>query len=245
MEQIIDKRMTNLFRRRQFTAADIKYMVHVGQQTILYLVDGREVTTSLPLKTVKENLPADIFWSIQKGIVISARYTISIDDNGLYTMVDGREFQGRSRNQAEHKRHRLMLNLPVSHMELPNPGVPYGLQQCALMEHAPLPFCVIELAFAENGHSIDFVFRYCNKEMESLKDVSADQLIDRSLYEVFPHGDRKWIVPYADVALNGNSRVVRFHSSKTEKDFTIHCFRPSPGYCACLLTEEVKQEKVS
>ena len=30
------------------------------------------------------------------------------------------------------------------------------------MDEMPLAYCVIELVFDEDGHSVDFIFRYCN-----------------------------------------------------------------------------------
>ena len=33
------------------------------------------------------------------------------------------------------------------------------------MDEMPLAYCVIELVFDEDGHGVDFIFRYCTKEM--------------------------------------------------------------------------------
>ncbi len=45
----------------------------------------------------------------------------------------------------------------------------------------------------------------------------------------------KWLVTYADVALNGTKRIIHDYSPEINKNLTIHCFQPSPGYCACVL----------
>lgn len=68
----------------------------------------------------------------------------------------------------------------------------------------PLAFCVIELVFDEKGHGVDFVFRYCNEMMADVEGIPISEMINRSFYEVFENGDKKWLVTYADVALNGN-----------------------------------------
>lgn len=53
--------------------------------------------------------------------------------------------------------------------------------------------------------------------------------------QVFENGDKKWLVTYADVALNGTKRIIHDYSPEINKNLTIHCFQPSPGYCACVL----------
>lgn len=226
-----------LLEKNHIQPEDIKYLTHSMQRTVLHLVDGREIRTTVPLKTVVAHLPAEKFWSIQKGVVVAARYVVNIDDQGVYTMADGQRFKGRGRLPSEHKRRRSAMEAaaaqqPVSHLPL------HLLEKCTVMEDAPIAFCVIELVFNADGHSIDFIFRYCNREMETLEGVPVSEMLNRSFYEVFPNGDRKWIVPYADVAINGTRRILRDFSPEVNKFLVIRCFQPLPGYCACLLTEE-------
>ena len=60
-------------------------------------------------------------------------------------------------------------------------------------------------------------------------------MLNRSFYEVFENGDKKWLVTYADVALNGNKHILHDYSPEIDKTLTIYCFQPAPGYCACVL----------
>lgn len=87
----------------------------------------------------------------------------------------------------------------------------------------PLAYCVIELVFDENGHGIDFVFRYCNKQMEIVEGLPISEMLNHSFYEVFKNGDKKWPVSYADF------------SPEIGKSLTIHCYQPEPGFCSCVL----------
>lgn len=57
----------------------------------------------------------------------------------------------------------------------------------------PLAFCVIELVFNEDGRGVDFIFRYCNAEMEKVEGVPVEEMLNRSFYEVFRNGDKKWL----------------------------------------------------
>lgn len=223
---------TRLFQKHKIQPEEIQYLTRTVQRTSIHLLDGRELRTTVPLKTVAAHLPAEDFWSIQKGVVVAARYVVNIDSEGVYTMVDGQQFKGRGRHPAEHSRRRKAMETAASRLPIPM------LEKCTVMEDAPIAFCVIELVFNEDGHSIDFIFRYCNKEMEVLEGAPVSEMLNRSFYKVFPNGDRKWIVPYADVALNGTQRILRHYSPEINKFLVIRCYQPLPGYCACLLTEE-------
>ena len=96
-------------------------------------------------------------------------------------------------------------------------------------------FCIIELVFDAEGHGVDFVFRYCNDEMAVVEGIPVSEMLNRSFYEVFENGDKKWLVTYADVALNGNKHILQDYSPEIDKTLTIYCFQPASGYCACVL----------
>lgn len=90
-------------------------------------------------------------------------------------------------------------------------------EKCSIMDEIPLAYCVIELVFDEDGHGVDFIFRYCNKEMTVVEGVPVEEMLNRSFYEVFRNGDRKWLVSYADVALNGTKHTLKDFSPEIGK----------------------------
>lgn len=109
-------------------------------------------------------------------------------------------------------------------------------EKCSIMDEMPLAYCVIELVFDEDGHGVDFIFRYCNKEMAVVEGVTVEEMLNRSFYEVFRNGGRKWLVSYADVALNGTKHTLKDFSPDIGKDLThillsartrFLCLRPS------------------
>ena len=136
-----------------------------------------------------------LLWNIQKGVPVNRHYVVHIDKNAVYTMVNNMSFKGRGRLPSEHSNRR--IELEMKKLQEHNPLS--FLEKCTIMEDAPIAFCVIELVFhAAEGHGIDFIFRYCNREMEVLEGIPVAQMINKSFYEVFPHRDKKWIIPYAD-----------------------------------------------
>ena len=74
-----------------------------------------------------------------------------------------------------------------------------------------------------------------NDEMAVVEGVPVSEMLNRSFYEVFENGDKKWLVTYADVALNGNKHILQDYSPEIDKTLTIYCFQPASGYCACVL----------
>ena len=112
------------------------------------------------------------------------------------------------------------------------------IEKCNILDDMQIAYCIIELVFDENGHGLDFIFRYCNKQMEILEGVPIEDMVNHSFYEVFKNGDKKWLVTYADVSINGVRRTIKEYSPEIGKTLTIHCYQPEPGYCACILIEE-------
>lgn len=150
-------------------------------------------------------------------------------------MSDGRTFPGRKRGLSTHRHLRKQMGLnTLPDLSLQSTPMTF-LEKCTLLDEMPLAYCVIELVFNAEGHGVDFIFRYCNAEMAVMEGVPVEDMLDRSFYEVFRNGDKKWLVAYADVALNGTKRILRDYSPEIGKYLTIYCYQPEPGFCACVL----------
>ena len=178
-----------------------------------------------------------MFINICKGVTVRKDQIVDISRSGVYTMTDGRTFQGRQRHLTEHMLLRREL-LPIMASAEGNALPMTLLEKCTLMDTFPLAFCVIEMTFDAEGHGIDFIFRYCNPMMAVVEGMPVEEMLDHSFYEVFPDGNRKWLVSYADVALNGTHHTLRDYSREIEQNLTIYCYQPQPGYCACMFLSE-------
>lgn len=225
--------MTNLntyFKKHGLCAENILYIYRKDRKTVIQRSDGEEFALFIPVQSVLSALPESEFLSISKGTVVCRSHIVNISDDGIYTMSDGRTFQGRKRDMSSHRRLRTEIGLAKTKSH------PLSmLEKCSLLDDMPLAFCVIELVFNQDGHGIDFIFRYCNAEMANVEGVPVEEMLDRSFYEIFRNGDKKWLVAYADVALNGTKHTLHDYSPEINKYLTIHCYQPEPGYCACVL----------
>ena len=227
------------FKKHQLAPENILYFYCKERKVCVFCDDGRELSLYLTMHGFLDYLPADDFINISKGVVVRRDRIVNISDTGVYTMQDGKTFQGRRRNPSVHRRLRKELGLtsrtPIrAGTKHPTEELTF-LQKCTLLDNMPLAFCVIELVFNEDGRGVDFIFRYCNEEMAVVEGVPVERMLNHSFYEVFRNGDRKWLVTYADVALNGTRHTLSDYSPEIGKHLQIHCYQPEPGFCACVL----------
>lgn len=209
---------------------------------------GEEAMAFIRFKDLLDILPKEDFVVIRRGTVVRKDAIVAIGNDGVYTMLDGRSYQGFKRSLVTHKKLRRELGLdktlplsePIGEVDLVTKMPLTLLEKCTLLEDMPVAYCIIEIIFDEAGHGIDFIFRYCNKHMAVIEGIPVEDMVNHSFYEVFKNGDRKWLVAYADVALNGAVHTLHDYSPEIDKYLTIHCYQPEPGYCACvlLLSEE-------
>ena len=226
----------HFFERKNIDISNILYLTRQNPLTKITFFDGKEILTAIPVKEIAIYLPDEEFVNITKGILLRKSQIVNISDDGLYTMTDGSVFQGRKRNISQHKQLRQALGLSKEQNEKAEKMIPLELlEKCSILNDMPLAFCVIELVFDANGRGVDFVFRYCNEEMAVVEGIPISEMLNHSFYEVFENGDKKWLVTYADVALNGTKVILHDYSPEIGKELTIYCFQPHPGYCACIL----------
>ena len=218
------------FQKHGLCAENILYIYRKDRKTVIRRTDGEEFALFVPVHSVLSALPESEFLNISKGTVVCRSQIVNISNDGVYTMSDGRTFQGRKRGMSSHRRLSAEIGLAET-----KPRSLKMLEKCSLLDDMPLAFCVIELVFNTDGHGVDFIFRYYNAEMAVVEGVPVEEMLDRSFYKVFPNGDKKWLVAYADVALNGTKHTLRDYSPEIDKELTIHCYQPEPGYCACVL----------
>ena len=226
----------HFFERKNIDISNILYLTRQNPLTKITFFDGKEILTAIPVKEIAIYLPDEEFVNITKGVLLRKSQIVNISDDGLYTMTDGSVFQGRKRNISQHKQLRQALGLSKEQDAKAEKMIPFELlEKCSILNDMPLAFCVIELVFDANGRGVDFVFRYCNEEMAVVEGIPVSEMLNNSFYKVFENGDKKWLVTYADVALNGTKVILHDYSPEIGKDLSIYCFQPHPGYCACIL----------
>ena len=223
------------FKKRDLCTENILYLYRRERKTVIHREDGEEFTSFAPLSAFLSLMPEDSFLNINKGVAVNRARIVNIGTDGVYTMSDGQTFQGRKRGLSAHRHLRKEMELNALPDAQPQTEPMTFLEKCTLLDEMPLAYCIIELVFNAEGHGVDFIFRYCNAEMAVMEGVPVEEMLNRSFYEVFRNGDKKWLVAYADVALNGTKRILHDYSPEIGKYLTIYCYQPAPGFCACVL----------
>lgn len=225
----MSNQLEKFFKKNQIVPKNVLYLVREDGKTVVYLTDGRKVHTFTPLKTVAAGLQGVWTLSVNKGVVVNEAQVVNVD-NGCYTMTDGRVFRGRVRTPGEHSRNKTMLNRRVPAQQTTEPLV----KRFSILDNFPLPFCIVELVFGKEGHGIDFLFRYCNRAMEVFEQIDRVKLLDHTYYEVFPKGERKWLITFADIALHGGQKLIEDFKTG-QGPVRVYCFQLEEGFCACVL----------
>jgi hypothetical protein len=233
----MDKKIMKFFAKHHIEENEIKYIIREDGKTCIHLMDGRIVETYTPLKTILTEVSPEKFINVNKGIALAAGKITSIHDD-IYTMIDGRTFRGRARMPMLYRfEQERRFNTPSQESPV---NADTLSQAFSILDKMPIAFCVLELLLDTEGHGIDFRFRYVNDAMAKFDNVNVDQLVNQSFYEIFKNGDKKWLIAYADVALNGGTRIIKDYSPEFDKNLTIYCFQPHEGFCACALLEDDK-----
>ena len=111
---------------------NILYLYRSDRKTVLHRMDGGEAALYAPMNGVLSVLPEDQFLNISKGIAVNRSQIVNIGNDGVYTMSDGRTFQGRKRGLSSHRRLRTEIGLagtkphPLSMLEKMQPAGRYA-----------------------------------------------------------------------------------------------------------------------
>lgn len=118
------------FQKHGLCAENILYIYRKDRKTVIQRTDGAEFALFVPVHSVLSTLPEKNFLSISKGIVVCRSHIVNISNDGVYTMSDGRTFQGRKRDMSSHRRLRAEIELTnTKHRPLSM------LEKCSLLDN--------------------------------------------------------------------------------------------------------------
>ena len=124
--------MTDLnacFQKHGLCAENILYIYRKDRKTVIQRTDGKHVALFVPVHNVLAALPESDFLSISKGMVVCRSQIVNISNDGIYTMSDGRTFQGRKRGMSSHRRLSAEIGLAET-----KPHPLSMLEKCSLLD---------------------------------------------------------------------------------------------------------------
>jgi len=105
-------------------------------------------------------------------------------------------------------------------------------------------FAQHEIICDENGKPVDYRFLAINPAFERLTGLKAEQAVGRTVREIMPDLEQKWIDIYGQVALSGRGISFENYSTPLGKHFEVTTFCPKPGQFACIFND-VSARKIS
>ncbi len=98
-------------------------------------------------------------------------------------------------------------------------------------------FALHEMVLDSAGAPADYRFLEVNPAFERLTGLAADRVTGRTVREVLPGIEPKWIETYGRVAATGESAHFREHSKELDRWFDVIAFSPERGQFAVVFTD--------
>jgi PAS domain S-box-containing protein len=107
-------------------------------------------------------------------------------------------------------------------------------------------FASHEIICNEAGAPVDYRFLRANPAFERLTGAKVENILGKTILEVFPDIESYWIETYGKVALTGEPISFEHYASEMDKYFNVSAFCPAPGRFATIfsdVTERVNTAK--
>ena len=105
-------------------------------------------------------------------------------------------------------------------------------------------FALHEIIVDAAGDPIDYRFLAVNPAFERMTGLKGAELVGRTILEVLPDTERRWIKTYGRVALTGQSTHFDDYAAAFGKYFEVTAYQPAPGQFACIFID-VTEKKVA
>ena len=89
-------------------------------------------------------------------------------------------------------------------------------------------FALHEIILDDNDKPVDYRFKYVNPSFEALVGLKSEELIGKTVLEVFPDTEPYWIEKYGHVALTGAPLKYENYSAALDRHYSVSAY--SPGY---------------
>lgn len=212
-------------KHKEICISDILYITKGRGKSFLHLLDGSTVECFETIRYIIEHDEAGLLRIFFRGIAVNMLYVESIDGNEC-TMSDGTIFTWPIRTlKSEMTAFRKEVNEIKS----------LSWQVYSQWDEMPLATFIIEVLVDVEGNIKDYIFRYCNKEMEKITGISNEDIINKSIFKIIKNKNHKWLTQCADVALNGTKGMIETYSDEVNAKVRLYCYRPRFNCCACAL----------
>ena len=105
-------------------------------------------------------------------------------------------------------------------------------------------FVVCQSVFDENGKFSSYRFEYINDAYEGLAGVKSEEVLGKTVHEVWPDTDASWIENYAHAAVTGEPVAFDVYLKETDKYCHCHVYRPwKTSERFCMIFDDITELK--
>ena len=113
-----------------------------------------------------------------------------------------------------------------------------------LFENMAAGFALHEIICDAAGVPCDYRFLEVNPAFERLTGLKAAALVGRTLLEVLPQTEPRWIAFFGRVALTGEPAETEDYSRELDRWHEVRAFSPAPGRFAVVFTEVTQRKRM-
>jgi PAS domain S-box-containing protein len=96
---------------------------------------------------------------------------------------------------------------------------------------------VHEIILDDKGIPCDYRFLYVNNSFEKLTGLKASEITGKTLFEVIPDSEMKWVEMYGKVAITGKPLQFESHSVALKRYYEITAYRNKPGQFVTIFSD--------
>ncbi len=104
-------------------------------------------------------------------------------------------------------------------------------------------FALHEIILDAQGNPADYRFLAINPAFERMTGLKAPELVGRTVLEVLPGIEPRWIETYGKVALTGEPTFLVSYAADLQKHFEVTAFQPAPSQFACIFTDVTERKR--
>jgi PAS domain S-box-containing protein len=117
------------------------------------------------------------------------------------------------------------------------------LNYATLFEKMLNGFAVHEMIFDEEDRPKDYRFLAVNPAFEHMTGLRASQVVGKTVLDVLPSTERKWIERYGAVTRTGAPTHFENYSAELNKCFEVTAFRAAPNRFACIFSDITERRR--
>lgn len=100
-----------------------------------------------------------------------------------------------------------------------------------------------EILCDDAGRPIDYRFLEVNPAFERLTGLSRKQVLGKTVREVMPDTEDRWIEVFGEVALTGRAQTLEHYAAALGKWFWVSAFQPCPRHFACVFSDVTERRQ--